>query len=666
MRVFTTSLVSTVLAGALLAPSLLAHGGVYNGPKDTVPPGTDPRGPRTGDRPGTPSGPKTPTPGTPSVPTPGQPDTGRPIPGSRRTTPVTGRGTPLSFDDDLTGWQFWWEFNKEPYLELRNKLFKVVSSGYDGFAFGRGLKSDLRNTLAPSKSDLQGTVIPALEKALADPRSSRDMVSACLIALAKIGGSKNFVQRCKPFLAKADQEQRETAALALGIAANPAARGTLEALVLDNREGRKLVKRGAGVRYRTRSFACYGYGLLAYQSKSLEFKRRCFELMRGIVDDERRSRRDVHIAALQAIRLLRIDPTSDASKALRNEVADWLMGFVDRKTVHAQIRAHGYQALAKLYPRRGSCPDALKERLVDALSKRKTRHWLRQSATLSLGELCTPTDSKACKALQKAFDRGKEQQTRYFAAIALGQIGGQLNKEFLRKRLNASRTQALHKPWLSLGLAVLAWNERQKDATELNESTADDIARAMRDTASPLLAAGHAISLGLLRAHDHGDAILDRLLRHKSDEEPAGYFAVALGLLGFTDAKMEIGDIIDRAKRRNILLTQASISLGLLGDREISRKLVKRLDGKATVAVYASLSQALGYIGDRHAIHPLVGLLADSKKQPLSRAFAAAALGRIGDKEDLPWNSKLRVGINYRANVETLTSPQGTGILDIL
>jgi hypothetical protein len=49
----------------------------------------------------------------------------------------------------------------------------------------------------------------------------------------------------------------------------------------------------------------------------------------------------------------------------------------------------------------------------------------------------------------------------------------------------------------------------------------------------------------------------------------------------------------------------------------------------------------------------------------VSRAFAAAALGGIADKEALPWNSKLAVGLNYRAAVETLTS-QSSGVLDIL
>ena len=49
----------------------------------------------------------------------------------------------------------------------------------------------------------------------------------------------------------------------------------------------------------------------------------------------------------------------------------------------------------------------------------------------------------------------------------------------------------------------------------------------------------------------------------------------------------------------------------------------------------------------------------------MSRAFSAVALGLVGDKEQVPWNSKIAANTNYRANVETLTG-SSTGILDIL
>ena len=43
------------------------------------------------------------------------------------------------------------------------------------------------------------------------------------------------------------------------------------------------------------------------------------------------------------------------------------------------------------------------------------------------------------------------------------------------------------------------------------------------------------------------------------------------------------------------------------------------------------------------------------------------SLGIVADKEQLPWNSKIGMDLNYRASTQTLTDQSaGTGILDIL
>ena len=77
------------------------------------------------------------------------------------------------------------------------------------------------------------------------------------------------------------------------------------------------------------------------------------------------------------------------------------------------------------------------------------------------------------------------------------------------------------------------------------------------------------------------------------------------------------------------------------------------------------IASALGFIGDRRTISPLVKMLFNPELTEISRAFAAVALGGVADKEPLPWNSKIGTDMNYRAAVETLTN-QVNGILDIL
>jgi HEAT repeat protein len=168
-----------------------------------------------------------------------------------------------------------------------------------------------------------------------------------------------------------------------------------------------------------------------------------------------------------------------------------------------------------------------------------------------------------------------------------------------------------------------------------------------------------------MRDKDSGDTLLDRMMKYKNNDEAAGYIAVALGLMGFQEAKEDINQLIEKATRRPQLLTQCSIALGLLGDKDIGLKLIGQMKEQNPVAVFSALAQALGFIGDRRVIASLVELLGDKSLQPVNRAFAAVALGLVGDKELMPWNSKISININYRANVETLTGG-GTGILDIL
>jgi HEAT repeat protein len=111
--------------------------------------------------------------------------------------------------------------------------------------------------------------------------------------------------------------------------------------------------------------------------------------------------------------------------------------------------------------------------------------------------------------------------------------------------------------------------------------------------------------------------------------------------------------------------------LGLLGDKDLVPELIGMLAECKTQAGQAAVATALGFIGDSRSIDPLVGMLEGSGSGSASvtdsaRGFAAAVLGIVADKEMLPWNSKVSIDINYRANTTTLTGENGTGVLDIL
>ena len=671
MKLKTLACLAVTSAMLILPAELSAHGGTYRGPGDTVPPGTGGGGGKTGN----PGSPTTPSPGSPSTPSPGSPaspgtggaPTGPTAPtggGSTRGGATTGRGG-MVLSSDLTQWQFWWEFNKDPYLQLKKAIRSGgVSSGSDDFLIGRGHKKDARNTLAPSSNDRK-RIIEALKKALTDKDSNRDIVSSCMMGLAKIGGDPSTLLELKKFLADSDQEKRETAALAMGIMALKEAVPDLIALATSSKEGRALAKREGEVDFRSRAFACYGLGLIAHNNKDMELQSRLFATMK-VLSTDKKSGRDIKVAALNAIRLLRPNGTEDG-QLLRKNIVDFLSGYMVNKEAPL-IRSHAITALAAMVGREGDSKGILRMQLVDMLKSRKFKTWMHQSAVLALGQMATPEDTESIEALKWYMKAGKDIQAKNFCSIALGQIGGRMARNILLSKITSRSTKKITKPWLALGLAIRDHNWRQEDSNhDMDRTAAEGIFSNLKKEKNRLYAAGFAIALGIMKYQDAGDFILEKTIAWKNDSEPAGYLAVALGLLNYQDAKDDINTIVDGAIRRPELLTQGSIALGLLGDKEISLKLIKRLENtKNPVAVHSAVASALGFIGDRRSIEPLITLLENKRSmKDLSRAFSAVALGLVGDKEELPWNSKIAVNANYRANVETLTGGS-TGILDIL
>ena len=59
-------------------------------------------------------------------------------------------------------------------------------------------------------------------------------------------------------------------------------------------------------------------------------------------------------------------------------------------------------------------------------------------------------------------------------------------------------------------------------------------------------------------------------------------------------------------------------------------------------------------------------MLGDGARTDRARAFAAAALGGVADRDRLPWNTSLKLGVNPSALPETLLDASGLGILNLL
>jgi hypothetical protein len=692
---------------ALLPQTGYAHGGQYRGPGDVVPPnpgggrGGGPGGPGT---PG-PGGPATPGPGGPAAPGPAGPGTGGPAGPAGGKGPTTG-GRGIQLEDDLNTWQFWWEFNKDPYIRLRDAIHSNTAvSGSDEFYLGATRMVDAQDTMSPSEEEKLNVILPALKKAI-DSTENRDITSSCMVAMAKVGRNHSEFRLRDVFydrLSRGDQEIRETAALSFGIAALPDAENldTLVGLALDNDVGRKA-SGNSGVNDRTRSFACYGLGLIAHANADVALKRKAFEALRELVDDDQKSSRNIKVAAVNALGLLNAAPSGSADAPATGEGAKAAAGGEDaRKLVDDALKcleayymkplgagdqllqAHAPTAIAKLLGK--DYPDAkvverFKKLFSDDLAgKGKTKRSsdnITQSCVLALGQLCSPIadekspDAEFGKQLLESWKSNKDLQTRYFSILALGQIGGDWCRTQLLKEFDKAG-KSIEKPWVAMAMGVYAFEKYEADQAagrtiELEEEFGRTLREAVLDGKDPSSVSGIAVGLGLCRYEAAADDLRSLLVKSKSKDDLAGYLCISLALMGDKRSITDIRDIVEKSVRRPDLLQQAAIALGKLGDKSVADELQKLLgDGDTNLAKLSAVASALGFIGDRRTIEPLKRMLQNDGLTELSRAFAAVALGGVGDKEKLPWNSKIGTNMNYRAAVDTLTDKQA-GILDIL
>ncbi|MFN9332827.1 MAG: hypothetical protein ACK6D1_09540, partial [Planctomycetota bacterium] len=140
-----------LLAACVLAGALPAHGGQYRGP-------------------GAPAMPGVPLP--PGAPVPTTPGPGTPTTGAQPTIP------------EEVSWQVWWDLNKDPFGQPQAAA-TGPTTGSDDFYLGRR-RAVRAETLAPNAADVLEVVVPALVALLAKDRN-RDVQTACMMALAKIG-----------------------------------------------------------------------------------------------------------------------------------------------------------------------------------------------------------------------------------------------------------------------------------------------------------------------------------------------------------------------------------------------------------------------------------------------------------------------------------------------
>lgn len=663
---------------------LPAHGGQYRGPSDVKPPATDTSGGGSSSSGGNTSG------GSGGTSTTGGGSSGGSQPGSS-PRPIGGKARGAALDDDLGRWEYWWEFGKDPWLRLRDAIYGNTRGNDDDAWLNRHLVLPRANVERPQPKDLE-QVVAALAATLQQNRD-RDTVSACMVALAKIGQNPKDAplrQLCLPWLHSGDQELRETAALALGIAGQleDETLELLRALIMDSPEGRR-VSGGSAVNERTRAFAAFASGLLLRRCEQADLCRRLTAPLLDVIDRPADHGRDLQVAAIEALSLLPDLPANDGDN-LRAKVLAKLGAYYDLELGPGDrlLQAHVPPAIARILRPTDPEATAWKARLLADLragidtaggakkQQRGANLFLAQSCALALGGLAQPwnadsdADAPIGAALSEAYRQHRDQQTRSFALLSLARMGGSKARALLLVEL-ARANRAIEQPWCAMALGVLQARAIEQGfaaghSPEPDRELAAALDAAFQAARNPSSQGALAIALGLAGEAGAADKLRAALLEHRQRDDVVGYVALALGLLRDTRAIPELRALVQGASRRPFVMVQGVRALGLIGDQSVAAILCAELEQPDTSLVKLSaLASALGQIGDRRSFAPLLRVLGNEKQLPLTRAFAAVALGSIGDKDPLPWNSVFATNTNYRASTDTLTDGS-SGILDIL
>lgn len=585
--------------------------------------------------------------------------------------PSTGGRPSIS---DGTSWQVWWEFNKDELVASAPSAGSQTVTGSDEFYLGLRRAAAGRDTAAPTADDRRDRIAAGLAAALRSD-DQRDVVTACLVALAKVGvdpPGHSLPDLFSVRLTAADQEVRETATLALGIAGKQKAFATLAALLAGDSAGKVLAGgKDKDVPDRTRTFAAWALGLLAGRSRDPAQKRAAAELLLGVLQDAGAPSRDLRVGAAEALGLLAPSLDRGSEKLLAWQIVDGLWKFYGQDLGKGDqlVQAHASCAVARLLGR-GNSPahQRAKSLLVTELFADGRHNAIRQSAAMALGTLCLPeaaepADAEIAAALQRGYEKCTDQLTRFFCVLSLGRIGGHANRLALL-RIYVGAGKFVEKPWVALALGLIARARLQAGEAvdaEFGRTLLHDLQTIDGEDAQAAI----AVALGLCGYREAAPALASLLRAGSRNDTLMGYLAVGLALLDHVDSADDLVALMRDSVRRPFVLQQCALALGRLGDVRTVPTLLTMLDESQSTATLSAIAGALGRIRDRRSIDPLLAVLADRSRTDLARAFAAAALGGIGDKDPVPWNAAIARDTNYMATVDTLTNGS-TGVLDIL
>lgn len=304
------------------------------------------------------------------------------------------------------------------------------------------------------------------------------------------------------------------------------------------------------------------------------------------------------------------------------------------------MRAHAIVALARLGDRE------LVSWLVKSGLRERSNDVMRSSA-IALGLLASLDDEPTIDVLILHAKASADRSVRNFSMIALGRIGSAKAVEFLLYLLAKGQPHDRTFAALALG-AHGATNPERKPAI------AEALLRCFNEIRSDHDRGAFAIGLGLLGWRPAAPVLIEAL-KTRTFAQRDGHVATALGLLGATEAAPQIRQIA-KASEDPASRGAARRALGLLGEDDDVTLLVDLIRrGEDSLSAFGGAAEGLGFRPDLSAVAPLAEALSKPDDfRDNARAFAAVALGCLGDKDEVPLLAALRADCNYLASTDAL------------
>lgn len=504
-------------------------------------------------------------------------------------------------------WEWWWKYNGNEYLDVRKMVVETTPDPEKSNDDRAG-----RNQLAERT---RKSTLPFLRAGATD---ADDAVRAASILALGRSGDQSCESLVIAALADKSIDVRENACLALGLLGTDSARSALLAIVLNGKEGAELTGRdkGAGLSMRGHAAAALGIAGESGELSALEA-----DALTALATTKTADA-DLNLSAIYALGLSR-------SQRAVPELIE-----IAKKGDSDLLRSYAVTALGRI-------GDRAALHVLTAMLSDKSLH-VKRSATIAVGELAQPSDLDAARKIKEIAHEASDAAARRFAVMALGRIAGSAETAALLEIL-AEDDDASDASFAAVALGVASRRNPSFDRLQASER----VHAALLKASSCETIGAYAIACGLL-GRKEAAADIEKILASRAHGHMRAECAQALGLMQSKDSLDALTSVVE-TDADPLVRSAALQAIGILGEGRAAKLVGALMDrsGGNVVAGGATL-RGFGLMGDGRAVVELGRTLRDSEGRPDAlRAYAAMALGMIGDRFDVSPVRRLGQSENY-------------------